>query len=79
MSVRRDAAASSRNSAPSSPRSTSSGDEVSKSNFGPERRDLLRLQAVSGRTAKAVLLLETAGPMAGRRLPGRHYSSSPGR
>ena len=50
-----------------------------KSNFGPECRDLLRLQAVSGRTAKVALLQETAGPMTGRRLPGRRYSSSPGR
>lgn len=36
------------------------GDEAYKTNFAPERRDLLRLQAANGRTGSALLALEQA-------------------
>lgn len=36
------------------------GDEAYKDNFAPQRRELLRLRAASGRTGRAVLVLETA-------------------
>ena len=47
------------------------GDEAYKSNFAPERRELLRLRTATCRTGRAALALETAARTAKHRLQAR--------